>query len=266
MSEKIKQYWEGRALEHKGSTAATTSDVWLRELEIRTLAKTITELGLPNGSRALDIGCGDGYSTLKIAELVPHVKFVGIDYSANMIEQAQESGRQSREAGSRVEFLVGDATKLAESAVEHAYDLVLTDRCLINLDSAEMQCRVINQIAYANRLGGYYLAVENFIETHENMNVARRAMQLPEIPVRWHNLYFREPDFVAAVEPFYEQITFKDFASSYYFATRVIYSAMCRINGEEPDYHHEINQLAINLPWVGKFSPTRMVVSQRKGP
>ena len=29
--------------------------------------------------------------------------------------------------------------------------------------------------------------------------------------------------------PFFDEIIFKDFSSSYYFATRVIYSAMCQM-------------------------------------
>ena len=71
--------------------------------------------------------------------------------------------------------------------------------------------------------------------------------------MRWHNLYFREAEFAAPAAPFFDEITFKDFSSSYYFATRVIYSGMCKMRGEEPDYEHEIHQLAVTLPWTGQF-------------
>jgi hypothetical protein len=53
--------------------------------------------------------------------------------------------------------------------------------------------------------------------------------------VRWHNLYFDRSEFEEMVEPFFADVEFKDFAISYYFATRVIYSAMCRMRGETPD-------------------------------
>jgi len=66
------------------------------------------------------------------------------------------------------------------------------------------------------------------------------------------------------VEPFFDIVEVKDFSSTYYFATRVIYSKMCQMRMEEPDYHHEIHQLAVQLPWTGKFSPIRMVVMRRK--
>jgi hypothetical protein len=111
---------------------------------------------------------------------------------------------------------------------------------------------------------GYYLAVENFVEGHDAMNRARQAVGLPEIPVRWHNLYFEEKSFRIMAEPFFENITFKDFSSSYYFATRVIYSALCMMRGEKVDYNHEIHQFAPRLPWIGQFSPIRMAVLRRK--
>jgi hypothetical protein len=44
----------------------------------------------------------------------------------------------------------------------------------------------------------------------------------------------------------------------------VIYAAMCQMRGETPDYHHEIHQLAVKLPWIGQFSPVRMAVMRRK--
>jgi hypothetical protein len=38
------------------------------------------------------------------------------------------------------------------------------------------------------------MAIENFVEGQKNMNALRR-LSLPDIPVRWHNLFFRESDF-----------------------------------------------------------------------
>jgi hypothetical protein len=64
--------------------------------------------------------------------------------------------------------------------------------------------------------------------------------------------------------PFFEAAEFKEFSSAYYLATRVIYSAMCQIRGETPDYRHEIHRLAVNLPWFGSFSPIRLSIMRRK--
>jgi len=69
--------------------------------------KTIAELGLRGGERILDIGCGDGVLTARMAELVPNGSVVGIDSSANMIETA----RKNRADNLRFEVL--DANEIA---------------------------------------------------------------------------------------------------------------------------------------------------------
>jgi SAM-dependent methyltransferase len=264
MNERIRQYWEDRAKTYARLPAATTDDVYLRELEISTLIQTLRGLDVPSNCSVLDVGCGDGYSTLRVARGFPHFCFLGVDYSQGMIENAQTRLKTESELGGRVSFIRGDVLHLSELCGVGAYDVVLTDRCLINLDSVDEQSEAIAQIGTRTKPGGFYVAIENFIEGHENMNKARSAVGLPEIPVRWHNLYFRERDFVQSAERFFAVIALVDFASSYYFATRVIYSAMCQMRGEKPDYQHDIHKLAVNLPPFGQFSPIRMAILRRK--
>jgi SAM-dependent methyltransferase len=264
MKEQIKEYWEGRAKSYGGAPAATTEDTFLRELEIATLIRTLRELDVPQTARVLDVGCGDGYSTIRIAEALPKMSFLGIDYSEGMMSLAGRRLAACPELTNRVSFMVGDVEELEAVCAGVTYGAVISDRCLINLDSLENQFRAIAQIAKCTAGGGFYIAIENFIEGHENMNAARREVGLPPIPVRWHNLYFREYEFVRATSPFFRDITFSDFSSSYYFATRVIYSAMCQMRGETPDYNHEIHRLSVRLPPFGEFSPIRMAVLRRK--
>jgi ubiquinone/menaquinone biosynthesis C-methylase UbiE len=262
--EDIKNYWEERAKQNANSPRATTDDVYLRKLELSTIVDTITELPLPENSRVLDVGCGDGYTTLHVADALPKLRFLGVDYSENMIRTARQQLATQGGMTGRVAFKVGDAANLKEACGDDTFEIVMTDRCLINLTSLESQTQAIAQIAEHTRSGGYYIAIENFVEGQDNMNASRRAVGLPDIPVRWHNRFFKQAEFVAAAEPFFDEIRFQDFSSSYYFATRVIYSAMCQMRGEQPDYEHEIHQLAVKLPWTGQFSPIRMVVLRRR--
>jgi ubiquinone/menaquinone biosynthesis C-methylase UbiE len=264
MNERIRQYWEDRAKAYGSLPAATTDDVYLRESEIRTVIQTLCGLDVPTNSSVLDVGCGDGYSTLRVAQRFPGFSFLGVDYSQGMIENAQRRLKTEPELGGRVSFIKGDVLRLSELCGDEAYDVVLTDRCLINLDSVDDQSEAIAQIGTRTKPGGFYVAIENFIEGHENMNKARSAVGVPEIPVRWHNLYFHEREFVQSVERFFAIVALVDFASSYYFATRVIYSAMCQMRGEKPDYQHDIHKLAVDLPPFGQFSPIRMAVLRRK--
>jgi len=259
----IRKYWEERASNSSAGRSSTTDDIYLREVEISATIRILKEQIPPGSVRLLDAGCGDGYSTLRIAQSFSGITFLGIDSSAGMVRLARKSLESQPEIATRGSFVLGDVMDLAQVCKEAPFDVVLSDRCLINLESIERQRDAIAQIAQYARPGAVYIAIENFVEGHDNMNAARRSLGLPPIPVRWHNRYFHEREFIDAVARFFEDITFTDFSSSYYFATRVIYSAMCQMRGEAPDYHHEIHRLAIHLPWVGKFSPIRMAVMRR---
>ena len=263
MHQQIKEYWELRAKEVQGKPSATTNDVFLRELEIRTLVTTIKQFNIPSDSSAIDIGCGDGYSTLNVAQQLEGIRFLGIDYSESMINSALQRLESMPEFCKRVSFFVGDATLIAEKFNPSSFDIAITDRCLINLESPEIQYDVIRQIYSILKPGGYYIAIENFVEGNEAMNAIRNSIGLPEIPIRWHNLYFKQSEFVEKTQQIFEDVQIIDFSSSYYFATRVIYSKMCQMRNEQPDYYHEIHQLAIHLPWIGAFSPIKMALIKK---
>lgn len=255
----IRKYWDERAM---NGDSATTDDIHLRELEVFSINQVIKEIEIGSG-RLLDIGCGDGDSTLKIAVAAPKARCLGIDYSENMIQVAKERLDVQPELKDRVSFALGDVIDLRP--IPSDFDIVLSDRCLINLGSVKSQSDAIAQIAGHVKHGGYFVAIENFIEGHDNLNKARKAVGLPELPVRWHNLYFRENEFVRIVRRFFDVLDILEFSSAYYYATRVIYSKMCQMRGEKPDYRHEIHQLAVNLPTIGQFSPIKMVVLRRNG-
>ncbi len=261
MSTAIKDYWNQRARQAAESPTATTDDVHLRELEIRTFSEAIQRLNLPDNSAVVDVGCGDGFSTLQIAGRLPKLKFTGVDYSEAMIATAQRRQADMAERlGGPVEFRVGDATALEGMFPAGSLDAALTDRCLINLTSPEAQYDAIRQIHSLLKPGGCYLAIENFTNGQEELNRTRAALGLKEIPVRWHNLFFREEEFLAKMRALYRQVEVVNFSSAYYYATRVIYSKYCQMRGEEPDYRHEIHQLAVQLPPMGAFSPIKLAM------
>jgi len=262
VADRVKAYWEDRA-QARQDVASTTDDVYLRELEVSTLIKVLGDAGLPSGASILDVGCGDGWSTIRIAQAFPRISFHGIDFSANMIELATKR-LIGQELADRVSFAVGDATALDSACGDAVFDAVLTDRCLINLTSLERQALAVSQIAAHLKPGGLYVAIENFMEGQDKMNAIRSSMGLSEIPVRWHNLYFTEDGFRRITDPSFEEFKLSDFTSSYYFATRVIYSSMCQMRNEKPDYRHEIHQLAVKLPSVGDFSPIKMAVLRKR--
>jgi len=260
----IKKYWDERATLNKNDPSATTNDVYLRELEIQTILDTLKELGKTKDIEILDIGCADGYSTIRIAEALPKIKILGMDYSKNMIKNAVSRLRKKPKIKNRIQFIIGDVSDLDRVCGNEKYDVVLSDRLLINLDSIKTQRKVISEIYDHLKINGYYIAIENFREGQKNMNNARQKVGLADIPLRWHNLFLKKNEFINHAKKYFKIKQWKNFASSYYFATRVIYSKMCQMQKKQPNYKHDIHKLSITLPWFGEFSPVQMVVLQKK--
>lgn len=62
-------------------------------------------------ARIVDVGCGEGWSTIAIARAYPNARVVGIDFDAPSIEAARENAAASGLDGT-VEFRHGDAATL----------------------------------------------------------------------------------------------------------------------------------------------------------
>jgi ubiquinone/menaquinone biosynthesis C-methylase UbiE len=264
-SDMIKEYWGDRArATDPDSVQATTYDVFLREHEIRTLRERITAISLPPGSTVVDLGCGDGHATVSLASAFPTIRFVGVDWSEEMLALAEHRLAAQPGLRSTVSFRVGDMRDLSASLQSERFQAFLTMRSLINLTTSEQQYDTIAQIAEHLVPGGYYFCIENFIQGQNSFNRLRVAMGLPEIPVRWHNHFFDEERFLVETQRSFDSAVIDNFLSSYYLATRVIYSAGCHLMGEEPDYLHPIHQVAGRLPVIGDFCPIKLVTMRRK--
>src|SRR5439155_9155899 len=116
---------------HGESPSASWSDHGAIELEIGAIGAR-----LQPGSRTLDAGCANGYSSVRYAALGASV--VGVDYIPEMVEHA-ESRRQAlpREVAERLEFRVGDIRALEFR--DASFDAVVSTRVIINLPSWEEQ-------------------------------------------------------------------------------------------------------------------------------
>jgi ubiquinone/menaquinone biosynthesis C-methylase UbiE len=251
----IKAYWNDRAATDTAN--ATTNDVFLRELERATLIDHLRRLGCTAHSRVLDAGCGDGATVFALREAFG-CTLVGRDYSASMIDLARQ--RLAAAPSPRIDFAVADVRRIDSELASEGFDFVSTDRCLINLETSDQQFAAIEALARLLRPGGFYLAIENFVEGNDRLNELRRLFDLPPIEIRWHNLFFHEADFVACAREHFRTVEKHDFSSAYYLATRVIYSKLCALEGRQPDYRHPVHELGTRLPAVGDFSPIKLFV------
>lgn len=245
---------------HGPSDLATAPDHFYRTVEIEAIKRVVSNL---KHDTILDVGCGNGYTTLQLAKEFPDATIVGVDFSPAMIEEANKVAVQN------VTFVDGDVLSLSRnvSLDNMKFDLVLSTRCLINLANWEEQKIGILEMRKMLKPDGRLVLVENVQEGLDNLNNLRGQFGLDPIKVRWHNKYLPQP----SIMKFFSEINghlfsaeyVENIGNMYYLASRVIYAKMCKDQGIEPDYNNPINEIASKLPSMGEYyacSPNFMFV------
>src|SRR5262245_34245973 len=133
----VKAHWTDWAKKYGRDLRATTLASSIKRLEIDALRRAIERSNVPQGARMLEVGCGNGQNIAALARLFENYSWTGIDYIPEMIAAAKENYPEAT-------FLVGDVMDLAQTA---PYDIVFTDRMLINLMNVTMQKQAIYNLA-----------------------------------------------------------------------------------------------------------------------
>jgi ubiquinone/menaquinone biosynthesis C-methylase UbiE len=110
---------------------------------------------LASGIRALDVGCGRGRIALRLAELFPDSRFVGVDLSREAIDDARTQA--SARGLQNVEFLTQDLSDFDTTAQQAAFDFITT------FDAIHDQARPLKVLKGIHRAldgGGVYLMQE----------------------------------------------------------------------------------------------------------
>jgi SAM-dependent methyltransferase len=250
----VKKFWETRAQDQSLTDAeATHSDVWQRWLEIETIKPFLRAT-----DSMVDVGCGSGYATRLLAPLVRET--LGIDFSEGMIERA----RVAAAGTSHLRFEVGNALELDVKTLG-AFDVALSVRCLINLESWELQQRAIENIARLLKPGGRFIFVEGLADGRRNLNAMRAQMGLSEMPRVWHNVDFEEAQLMPFLDRFFTLDARRHFGV-YDFVSRIVHPMA--VAPEPPVYDSAINrtaaQLAVRLQDFGAVSRVAFLVLARR--
>jgi ubiquinone/menaquinone biosynthesis C-methylase UbiE len=254
--DQAKKYWDGQAKEHGASDLATAPDTAYRQLEISRILPHI------EGPRVLDIGCGNGYSTLKFKEEYPSFQFTGADYSEQMIKEAKKAAN-----GTNVSFIVADVRDLSyDTGLDRPYDTIISERCLINLLTWEEQKTAISEMLKCLAPGGKIILVENFMDGLVNLNELRVTYGLEPINIRWHNRYMWYGEIDGLDPDVYNIIHRENIGNQYYITSRVVYPAYAALMGVEVAYNHPLNYIASKLPSLGdyNYSPNMLYIIKRK--
>ena len=102
-------------------------------------------------SVVVDVGCGTGEFTVRLAELVPAGRVIGVDPDPSMLEQAQTKARAN------LEFRVGHVQELDEVCEVTSADLVVS-RAMFHWIPLNEYARCYNAIFRVLKPGGWFHA------------------------------------------------------------------------------------------------------------
>ena len=251
--DKIKEHYQQQAKEYQNSPKSTMQDTFTREKEMEALLKQLKLItGEHPNPKILEIGCGNGYVAEQLSQEL-NIPIKGIDFCKEFIEIAKQ-----RKAP-LVFFSVGNVLEL--NYPDDTFDIIFTERCLINLETWENQQKALENIWRKLKPGGKYIMIESFRDGLENLNQARAVIGLEPIPETFHNLFFEKNDFLHSIEDKFETETHQKFMSSYFFGSRVIYPALAP---GDLKYNNKFIEFFRDLPAYGNYSHLQLYVLKKK--
>lgn len=247
----VLDHWNKRATlaERAGS-----NDLVAKKLEISAISKHIKD-----GMIVAEFGCGNGTTALELLRN-HNIELYCYDFSPAMIESAQNL---AREAGMehRVHFEVVDIR--IEPKIEKRFDVIYSERMIINLPDWETQARAIRYLTDHLKAGGRYLMCENSKNGLDYLNKLRISAGLEAISPPWHNIYLVD-DLVAELKiPKVELVNVEPFSATYYFLSRVVNAWLADKEGIPPSYDAPVNQLALELPPFGDCAQGKLWIFER---
>lgn len=141
------------------------------------LDDALDQLGLPAGSRALDLGCGTGPATIALA--ARGCVAVGVDISPTAIAMAEVNAAMR---GLPITFRVGDVLSLDEVG---AFDVVVDSHCLHCIVFDDERKRALAIVRRALREDG--VLVMETMSRHANVSFADAHFQLDDDGVLWRD-------------------------------------------------------------------------------
>lgn len=206
--EKIKNFWldAGKVEVDTDGLKPTARDPFMQLINEYHI-----ENRLDMNDNVLDIGCGEGTSTIRLAKACK--KITGVDYSPTLIDQAI-----AKNTG--IDFKVHDVLELDKLYPVAQFDAVVSIRCLINLPEKEMQYKALENIFNVLKPGGLLFFSEGYQLGWDMLNVYRQRNNLSIINVVEYNKLFDNVEletFLRSKGTIREYVGFGD----YLFGSRV---------------------------------------------
>jgi ubiquinone/menaquinone biosynthesis C-methylase UbiE len=200
---KILEHWNKDEVE-------SMYDKHLINAEIELIKTRIQE-----DSKILDAGCGEGEGTIEYSK-IPGVNIHAADFSETRLRKAHARLKNCENVTlKKVDFL-------DEYSLDNDYDIIITQRLLINIMEWRLQCKVILDLMAMLKTGGKLMMIEGYKQGVDSLNEVRRVWGLEPIPIKWHNLFFDEDVLYEFMNKHGYKLLDHDGLGTYYLLTRGI--------------------------------------------
>lgn len=233
--EEIKSYWEDAA---KLSNSSDILKPTARDPFLQQAIENIIEKYINRSMNLLDVGAGDGTSTVKFSKKVKSV--VGVEYVEGLLNQAINASKEIR----NIEWKLGDIMNLSALFKEEKFDCVTLIRVLINLGSWDNQKKALRNVSEVIKPGGLLLMSEGWSEGWDGLNLIRKRAGLDVIQLVKYNTLIKKTKLESFLSEDFELIGYESLGF-YIFMSRVFQAAY--LNPESPSHLHPINKLAMEL-------------------
>jgi ubiquinone/menaquinone biosynthesis C-methylase UbiE len=134
---------------------------------------------IPVNAKILDAGCGEGEGTI-LYSAIPGVIVHAVDFSETRLSLARQR------LASRDNVLLKQKDLLEQCTSENDYDIIVSQRFLINLTEWSLQQNVLLKFMSWLKVGGRLLMMEGSQQGVNSLNRLRSSLGLEPIPVKWH--------------------------------------------------------------------------------
>lgn len=217
--------------------------------------------------RILEVGCGNGVFLRELHEQ-GYTNVTAIDFLPEFVELAK-----SRD----LPYEINEGDVRALSFEDNSFDIVCSERVVINLKDAEDQNKAFGELHRVLKPCGHLLMIEAFEDSLHQLNEARAQLGLPPIPMAHHNRWFKPGELEEWIQDRFTcldrigetSIPPRNFLSSHYFMSRAFSPLLQELRKHCPDQFdiellnsHLVQFFGRTLPPHGNYSAVQFLCLQ----
>lgn len=239
---------------------STMRDPFIRESEIDFIISCIYEF-VSEQQRfpsLIDCGCGNGNTLAVLRELFPEMELAGFEFNPDLLGLAQSRNIPN------CEVKLGD---IRENFGFDRYDMVLSERVIVNLHSRKQQLRALSNIKDALRSDGLYIMIESFESSLNELNAMIQENNQTIMKASEHNFYIRPGVWINGLRLGFKELIApipENYLSTYFVLTRVFHP-MLRTKEEKRINNRLIKFFIDGLDQAaGDYSPIKFYLLKKE--